>query len=146
MREYITRINDVRSGRYTPPSIANMTPEERRQLQDSALYDKALLAKTGTMDMAEKDADIRRAEYEAAEREALRRAIEEQEGREAVKESAKFLKGIDERLGGFIDALQGNISAKGVRITSDEALLKVALAEGAPAGTVGRVPEPEDVD
>jgi hypothetical protein len=146
VREYITRINDVRSGRYTPPSIANMTPEERRQLQDSALYDKALLAKTGTMDMAEKDADIRRAEYEAAEREALRRAIEEQEGREAVKESAKFLKGIDERLGGFIDALQGNISAKGVRITSDEALLKVALAEGAPAGTVGRVPEPEDVD
>lgn len=146
VREYITRINDVRNGRYMPPSIANMTPEERRQLQDRALYDKALLAKTGTMDMAEKDADIRRAEYEAAEREALRRAIEEQEGRDAVKESTKFLKGIDERLGGFIDALQANISAKGVRITSDQALLSVALAENAPTGTVGRVPEPEDVD
>ena len=146
VREYITRINDVRNGRYTPPSIANMTPEERRQLQDSALYDKALLAKTGTMDMAEKDADIRRAEYEAAEREALRRAIEEQEGRDAVKQSAKFLKGIDEKFSGFIDALQGNISAKGVRITSDQALLSVALAESAPTGTVGRVPEPEDVD
>lgn len=146
VRAYITRINDVRSGRYIPPSIADMTPEERRKLQEGAIYDKALLAKTGTMDMAEKDADIRRAEYEAAERESLRKSIEEQEGREAVKESAKFLKGIDEKFARMEDALAKNITADGVRVMSKQALIRVALEEGRNPPQSGRAPEPEDVE